>query len=46
MKYNPISELHYSLNDIHAQYDDGKIEYILAVEILRRICEQFLESTK
>ena len=46
MKYNPISELHYSLNDIHAQYDYGKIEYILAVEILRRICEQFLESTK
>lgn len=46
MKYNPIDELHQSVNDIFAQYDDGKIEYILAVEILRRVAEQFLESTK
>lgn len=46
MKYNPINELHQSLNDIYEQYDEGRIEYILAVEILRRVAEQFLESTK
>jgi hypothetical protein len=46
MKYNPIDELHGSVNDIYAQYDMGKIKFDNAVEILRRICEQFLESTK
>jgi hypothetical protein len=46
MQTNPLDDLHFSVNDIHAQYDDGSVEYILAVEIFRRICEQFLESTK
>ena len=43
---NPLDEMHQSLNDIYAQYDMGKIEYIEAVEILRRVAEHFLERTK
>jgi hypothetical protein len=46
MKYIPIDELHGSVNDIYEQYDMGKITYDEAVEILRRIAKQFLESTK
>lgn len=46
MQTNPIDEMHQSLNDIYAQYDMGKIEYIEAVEILRRVAEHFLERTK
>jgi hypothetical protein len=46
MKYIPIDELHGSVNDIYEQYDMGKITYDEAVEILRRIANQFLESTK
>ena len=46
MNTNPLDELHFSLNDIYAQYDMGKIEYIEAVEILRRVADHFLEQTK
>ena len=46
MKYNPIDEMHQSFNDIYAQYDMGQIEYIDAIEILRRVAEAFLEATK
>lgn len=46
MKYIPIDELHGSINDIYEQYDMGKITYDEAVEILRRVANQFLESTK
>jgi hypothetical protein len=46
MNTNPLDDLHFSINDIYAQYDDGSIEYILAVEILRRVAEDFLERTK
>ena len=46
MNTNPLDELHASVNDIYAQYDMGKIEYIEAVEILRRVAQYFLESTK
>jgi hypothetical protein len=46
MNTNPLDDLHGSVNDIYTQWDEGSIEYVLAVEILRRVAEQFLESTK
>jgi hypothetical protein len=46
MEFNPIENLHFSINDIFAQYDDGEINYIEALEILRRVTEHFLEVTK
>ena len=46
MDTNPLDELHFSVNDLYAQYDDGDIEYLEALEILRRVALHFLESTK
>jgi hypothetical protein len=46
MNTNPLDDLHFSVNDIYTQWDEGSIEYVLAVEILRRVAEHFLESTK
>lgn len=43
MKTNLLDELHSSVNDIYAQWDDGKIEYKDAVEILNRVCTNFIE---
>jgi hypothetical protein len=44
MKPNPIEDLHFSVNDIFAQYDDGEINYIEAVEILGRVCQHFIKE--
>jgi hypothetical protein len=46
MKYNPIDELHGSVNDIFTQYDEGQINFDETVEILARICEHFIKETK
>jgi hypothetical protein len=46
MKYNPIDELHGSVNDIYEQYDRGQINFDEAVEILKRIAEEFLKRIK
>jgi hypothetical protein len=46
MKYNPIDELHGSVNDIYEQYDMGKLTYDEAVEILSRVCEHFIKETE
>ena len=46
MNTNPLDDLHFSVNDIYTQWDEGEIEYIEALEILRRVCAHFLESTK
>jgi hypothetical protein len=46
MNTNPLDDLHFSINDIYTQYDEGEIEYIEALEILRRVAQHFLESTK
>lgn len=46
MNTNPIDDLHFSVNDIYTQYDDGTINYIEALEILRRVATHFLEATK
>jgi hypothetical protein len=45
MKYNPIDELHGSVNDIYEQYDKGQINFDETVEILTRICEHFIKET-
>jgi hypothetical protein len=46
MKYNPIDELHGSVNDIYEQYDKGQINFDETVEILARICEHFIKETE
>ena len=46
MNTNPLDDFFFSVNDLYTQYDEGQIEYILAVEILRRVAEDFLERTK
>lgn len=46
MNTNPLDDLHFSVNDIYAQYDQGEINYIEAVEILARICEYFIKETE
>lgn len=43
---NALDDLHFSINDIYAQYDEGKIGYAESVEILRRVTQYFLEGTK
>ena len=43
---NPLDDLFFSVNDLYTQWDEGAIEYVEAVEILRRVAEHFLESTK
>jgi hypothetical protein len=39
-----IDDLHFSVNDIHEQWDEGKIHYKDAEELLIRCCQQFIES--
>jgi hypothetical protein len=46
MNTNPLDDLHFSVNDIYSQWDDGEIEYTEALEILRRVATHFLEATK
>ena len=43
---NPLDDLFVSVTDIYANYDEGEINYIEAIEILRRTCAHFLEVTK
>ena len=44
--YYTMECLHQSVNDIHEQWDDGKIEKEDAIEMLRNCCEKFLEDNK
>ena len=46
MKYNPIDELHASVNDIYEQYDMGKIDIDEAVNILRLVAQYFIKETE
>lgn len=46
MNTNPIDDLFFSVTDIYTQYDEGEINYIEALEILRRVATHFLEGTK
>lgn len=41
MIMNKLDELHASVNDIYEQWDDGKLEYHEAVDILQRCCLEF-----
>jgi hypothetical protein len=43
---NPIEDLHASVNDIFAQYDEGDINYTEAVEILARVAQHFIRETQ
>ena len=40
--YN-IDDLHFSLNDIYEQWDDGKIHHDDAVELLVKCCKAFIQ---
>lgn len=40
---NPLDDLHASVNDIYSQWDSGQIDYAEAVEILKRVCQDFIE---
>ena len=46
MNTNPIDDLFFSVTDLYTQYDEGQIEYLEALEILRRVAQHFLEATK
>jgi hypothetical protein len=39
---NPVDDLFVSVNDIYEQYDEGRINYPEAEQILARICKHFL----
>jgi hypothetical protein len=39
-----IDSLHFSVNDIYAQYDEGEIPLAEANQILARCCEAFIQS--
>jgi tryptophanyl-tRNA synthetase len=41
-----IDDLHFSVNDIHEQWDDGKIHYEDAKEILVRCCKEFIKQAE
>ena len=43
MKNYNIDDLHFSVNDIHEQWDDGKIHHDDAVELLVRCCKAFIQ---
>ena len=44
MNLYTIDDLHFSVNDIHEQWDDSKITRKEADEMLVRCCEAFIES--
>jgi len=39
---NPVDDLFVSVNDIYEQYDEGRIDYNDAQQILARVCKHFL----
>jgi hypothetical protein len=41
-----IDDLHFSVNDIHEQWDDGTISYDEAEQILLRVCFHFINKSK
>jgi hypothetical protein len=46
MKPQPIDDLHFSVNDIYEQYDEGRISYDEAEQILLRVCFHFINKSK
>ena len=44
MNLYTIDDLHFSINDIHEQWDDSKITRKEADEMLVQCCEAFIES--
>ena len=43
IKYN-IDDLHHSVNDIYAQYDEGEIPLEEATRLLKQCCQCFLND--
>ena len=43
---NPVDDLFVSVNDIYEQFDEGKIDYDDAEQILLRICFHFINKSK
>jgi hypothetical protein len=41
-----IDDLHASINDIYAQYDQGKIDYVEAEELMGQCCKAFINQFK
>jgi hypothetical protein len=41
-----IDDLHFSINDIHEQWDEGRLHYDEAEELLLKCCKAFIESAK
>jgi hypothetical protein len=39
-----IDDLHFSVNDIHEQWDEGYIHYEDAQELLVKCCEEFIKQ--
>ena len=39
-----IDDLHFSVNDIHQQWDDGAIHYDDAMALLVKCCEAFIKD--
>ena len=42
MNTNKIDDLFFSVTDIYTQYDEGKMDYVEAEQILMRVCKNFL----
>jgi len=42
MNLYTIDDLHFSVNDIHEQWDEGKIDYDDAQELLAKCCKEFI----
>lgn len=43
MKNYNIDDLHFSVNDIYSQFDEGEIPLANAQEILVRCCKAFIQ---
>lgn len=41
-----IDSLHFSVNDIHEQWDEGEIHYDEAEEILVKCCKEFIKQAE
>ena len=46
MNLYTIDSLHFSVNDIHEQWDEGQIHYDEAEEILVNCCKEFIKQAE
>jgi hypothetical protein len=43
---NNIDDLFFSVNDIYSQWDEGQVDYEEASNILRRICQHYINAVE